>query len=188
MSIEKLPTPIAGCYELRPRVLADARGAFVKTFHQAWFDEMGLRTDWAEQYYSVSKKGVLRGLHFQLPPHDHAKLVYCTAGEVMDVAVDLRKGSPTFGQHACIQLSAAKGNMIYLASGLAHGFYILSDSATLVYNVTSAYAPDHDSGIRWNSAGIPWPDQNPQLSERDQGFVALEAFDSPFQFPPNPNR
>lgn len=182
MSIEKVPTAIVGCYELRPRVLADARGALVKTFYREWFADLDLSTDWAEQYYSVSKKGVLRGLHFQLPPYDHAKLVYCIVGEVMDVAVDLRKGSATFGQHVLLTLSAANANMIYLAPGLAHGFYTLSDSATLIYNVTVPYAPSHDTGLRWDSAGIPWPDACPQLSERDRTFIALADFDSPFHF------
>ena len=184
MSIELIPTDIVGCFELQPRVLTDARGDFVKTFHQDWFQEHGLRTDWVEQYYTKSRKGVLRGLHFQLPPHDHAKLVYCTAGEVMDVALDLRKGSPSFGRHVCLTLRAASGNLMYLASGLAHGFYTLSDSATMVYNVTSVYSPACDSGIRWDSAGIAWPDQAPTLSERDQGFVGLGSFDSPFRFVP----
>lgn len=184
MSIELIPTTIVGCFELQPRVLTDARGAFVKTFHQGWFQEHGLRTDWVEQYYTTSTKGVLRGLHFQLPPHDHAKLVYCTAGEVMDVALDLRKGSPSFGRHVCLMLRAARGNLMYLPSGLAHGFYTLSDSATVVYNVTSVYSPESDSGVRWDSAGIAWPDQAPALSDRDQGFDSLGSFDSPFRFVP----
>ena len=182
MSIGRHPTAIPGCIELQPAVLADGRGAFVKTFRQDWFAEAGMRTDWVEQYYSVSEKGVLRGLHFQLPPHDHAKLVYCTAGEVMDVAVDLRVDSPTFGRHVCVTLSAGKGNMLYLESGLAHGFYTLSDSATMLYSVTSVHAPGHDAGIRWDSAGIPWPDGNPRLSERDQALPPLREFASPFRF------
>lgn len=182
LNFDKKPTTIAGCYEIQPRILADARGAFVKTFHAEWFAELGLATHWAEQYYSVSQKGVLRGLHFQTPPHDHAKLVYCIAGEVLDVAVDLRKGSPTYGQHVALTLSATQGNMIYLAPGLAHGFYTLSDSATLVYNVTTVYTPSHDSGIRWDSVGIAWPDGEPRISERDQAFSLLADFVSPFTY------
>jgi dTDP-4-dehydrorhamnose 3,5-epimerase len=182
MSIEAIPTEIDGCYELRPQVRADARGTFVKTFHREWFEELGLQADWAEQYYSVSRKGVLRGLHFQLPPHDHAKLVYCTAGVVLDVAVDLRRGSPTYGRHVTVSLDASRGNLVYIASGLAHGFYTLSDSATMVYNVSSVYSESHDSGILWSSAGIAWPDREPLLSERDRSFVALGEFDSPFEF------
>lgn len=173
-------TRLAGCFELQPRVLGDQRGRFIKTFHQGWFAEHGLRSDFTEQYYSVSQHKVLRGLHFQLPPHDHAKLVYCTAGRVFDVAVDLRRQSPTYGQFICIELSAEQGNMLYLESGFAHGFYTLSETATLIYNVTSVYAPAHDAGIRWDSVGIPWPDLTPILSERDQGFPALAEYQTPF--------
>jgi dTDP-4-dehydrorhamnose 3,5-epimerase len=188
MPLEKVATAIPGCYELRPPVSADARGTFVKTFERDWFERNALRTDWAEQYYSVSRKGVLRGLHFQLPPHDHAKLVVCTAGEVLDAVVDLRVGSPTFGRHVCIALSAAHGNMAYLDPGLAHGFYTLSESATLLYNVTSAYASSHDSGIRWDSAGIAWPGSAPQLSDRDRAFAPLAEFASPFRYGSQPRR
>lgn len=182
MAIEKRLTEIPGCAELQPQVIADSRGTFVKTYCRDWFVDLGMRADWAEQYYSVSEKGVLRGLHFQLPPHEHAKLVYCTAGEVMDVALDLRVGSPTFREHVCVTLSASRGNMIYLEPGLAHGFYTLSDRATVVYNVTSVHVPSHDTGIRWDSAGIPWPDGQPVLSERDQAFVPLQRFTSPFRY------
>jgi dTDP-4-dehydrorhamnose 3,5-epimerase len=186
MSLEKIPTAIPGCFELRPPVAADARGRFVKTFQREWFERHGLRTDWAEQYYSVSRRGVARGLHFQLPPHDHAKLVYCVDGEVMDAAVDLRVGSPAFGRHACVVLSAAMGNMLYLEPGLAHGFYASSDPATVVYNVTSVHVPSHDAGILWSSAGIPWPDAAPRMSERDLGFPRLAEFESPFRYRPDP--
>ena len=103
---------------------------------------------------------------------------------VCSVAVDLRRRSPTYGQSVCIELGAQQGNMLYLVSGLAHGFYTLSDTATLVYNLTSVYAPAYDTGIRWDSVGIPWPDKKPILSERDQSFPPLEGFDSPFAFDP----
>ena len=120
--MEIVPTEIPGCYEVQPKVFKDKRGAFVKTFHAGDFHSYGLCADWTEQYYSRSKRGVLRGLHFQLPPHDHAKLVYCVAGSVLDVAFDLRIGSPTYGKAVMLELSAKKGNMIYLPKGLAHGF------------------------------------------------------------------
>lgn len=183
--MEKLPTPLPGCFELRPRRLEDARGHFVKTFNRDTFASLGLRTDWAEQYYSVSRHGVLRGLHFQEPPEDHAKLIYCTAGTVWDVALDLRRGSPTYGRSWHLQLAATTGNMLYLPAGLAHGFYTLSDEATVVYNVTSGYSPKHDKGILWNSADIPWPEPNPLLSERDHAFPRLADFSSPFSYDSN---
>lgn len=188
MILERIDTAIAGCYELRPRVAADARGSFVKTFHRDTFAGLGLAVDWAEQFYSLSRKNVLRGLHFQTPPHAHAKLVYCPAGEVLDAAVDLRVGSPSHGRHVTLRLSGDAGNMLYLPTGLAHGFLTLSDEALMVYNVTSGYAPAHDTGIRWDSAGIDWPLANlagggaPLLSPRDAGFAAMADFASPFVF------
>ncbi len=174
------PLCIPGCYELQPRILVDTRGAFVKTFHAGWFSELGLTTYWAEQYYSISHQGVLRGLHFQIPPHAHAKLVYCTSGEVFDVALDLRLGSPAYGRHAVINLSADQGNMLYLPAGLAHGFYTLSTRAVLVYNVETIYALEQDCGIRWDTADIAWPNKQPCISDRDQGFTSLANFKSPF--------
>lgn len=180
--MEIRPTTIPGCFELVPRVMRDERGSFTKVFHQQAFRAAGLRTDFAEEYYSWSKRGVLRGLHFQTPPHEHAKLVYCPQGRVMDVALDLRRGSPTYGQHCTLQLDGDSGNMLYLPAGLAHGFYTLSEQALMVYKVTSVYAPDSDAGILWDSAHIAWPDRQPVTSLRDRGFPALDAFDSPFVY------
>ena len=182
MKLDIIPTCITGCYEIQPRVLKDVRGVFVKTFHADCFREAGLCTDWAEHYYTTSDPGVLRGLHFQLPPHDHVKLVYCIAGSVEDVALDLRVGSPTYGKAILLELSAEKGNMIYLPKGLAHGFCAPNEQAILVYNVSSVYKPEADTGIRWDSAGINWSIQNPLLSERDRSFPAFDQFESPFQY------
>ena len=185
MEIERKATGISGCYELQPRLMHDARGAFVKIFHSDTFRQLNLRTDWAEQYYSVSRPGVLRGLHFQLPPRDHAKLVYCTSGRIMDVAVDLRKGSPSYGRFVSIELSAKKGNAIYLPSGLAHGFCTFNMEATLIYNVTSVYEKTLDAGVRWDSVGIDWPVGQPVVSERDESLPCLRDFSSPFIFKTN---
>jgi dTDP-4-dehydrorhamnose 3,5-epimerase len=175
---------LPGCFEVYPKVFEDERGRFIKTFHAPSFDALGLCTDFVEEYYSVSHKGVIRGMHFQLPPHDHFKLVYCSAGVVMDVVLDLRKGSPTFGRHAVFELSADKSNMIYIPKGMAHGFCVLSDNATMMYKVTSIYAPDCDYGIRWDSAEIDWPSlcDISLLSDRDKSFVSLSDFDSPFDY------
>jgi dTDP-4-dehydrorhamnose 3,5-epimerase len=173
---------IAGCFEILPEISNDRRGRFVKTFHRDLFEKHGLRTDFAEEYYSVSNKGVIRGLHFQTPPHEHAKLVYCVTGRVFDAIVDLRVGSPTFGQFATFELSAEKGNLIYIPHGMAHGFYALTENVTMMYKVTSVYSPQHDGGIRWNSVGIPWPASSPVLSDRDMRFFDLSEFKSPFNF------
>ncbi len=180
MQIEK--TKIPGCFEITPRILEDNRGSFVKTFHHQSFKDNGLETNWVEEYYSLSHHGVLRGLHFQTPPHDHTKLVYCVVGQVLDVVLDLRVGSPTFGESTCFDLSAQKANMIYIPSGLAHGFFTLSETATMIYKVSSMYAADNDAGLLWNSAGIEWPEKNPILSARDEKFPHFDQFDSPFVF------
>lgn len=175
-------TAIPGCYQLFPLVNTDNRGRFVKTFHKDVFAKHGLVTEFAEEYYSISHRGVLRGMHFQTPPHDHFKLVYCLKGRVLDAIIDLRVGSPTYQQFESFELSAEQGNMLYIAPGIAHGFYTLTDEAIMQYKVTTVYTPQHDEGIRWDSAGIAWPDAAPILSARDCGFPALAEFQSPFRF------
>jgi dTDP-4-dehydrorhamnose 3,5-epimerase len=181
----KIATKIDGFYEILPEVNEDTRGIFVKTYQKSNFLSMGIDVNWKEQYYSISKKGVLRGLHFQLPPHEHKKLVCCVSGEVLDVALDLRKGSPTYGMHDFVSLSSVKRNAVFVDVGLAHGFYTISESATLLYNVSTEYAPCSDSGIRWDSAGVIWGDIVPTISERDQSLVGLHQFKSPFLWTTN---
>jgi dTDP-4-dehydrorhamnose 3,5-epimerase len=176
------PTAIPGCFELQPEVLRDDRGLFVKTMHRDEFIRYGLECDFVEQYYTVSRPGVVRGLHLQLPPHAHTKLVYCVSGSVTDTVVDLRLGSPAYQRHFMLELSAEKGNIIYIPAGLAHGFCTPEAPATLVYCVTTMYAPQADTGLLWNSAGIEWPLTDPILSERDRRLPPLEAFDTPFHF------
>ena len=178
---ELKPTAIHGCFEIVPHIHSDARGRFVKTFHAGWFESHGLRTDFVEQYYSVSHRRVLRWLHFQKPPAQHAKLVYCSDGAVLDAVVDVRPASPSFGKHILRELAADSANMLYLPEGTAHGFYVLSETATLMYAVTSAYAPECDGGIRWDSAGIEWPDNDPIVSERDQQLPTFAEGSGIFQ-------
>ena len=173
-------TKLKGCYEIQPMVRKDSRGAFVKTFHMESFQEFGLPTLFHEAYHSISSKNVLRGLHFQTPPAACAKLVYCVCGKVWDVALDLRKSSPDYGKFHFVVLDGEKGNMFYLPEGMAHGFYTLSDPVVMMYKVTHVYDREYDTGIRWDSAGIPWPCENPILSERDQNFVRLSEFETPF--------
>lgn len=182
MNFDDLGLP--GALLVRARVIADARGSFVKTFHMPTFERHGLRTDWREEYYSSSLRGVVRGMHFQLPPADHAKLVFCVAGSVTDVVVDLRRGSPTEGQHRSAELSADNGIGLYIPSGCAHGFVSTSDSSTMFYKVTSVHAPEQDSGIAWDSIGFDWAVEAPLISDRDRGHPSMAAFDSPFTFDP----
>jgi len=140
----------------------------------------GLCSDFVEQYYSTSRRDVIRGMHFQLPPHDHAKLVYCAAGGVNDVLLDLRKESGTYGWHVSVPLSADSGHAVYIARGVAHGFIATLEPALMIYNVTSEYAATHDTGVLWDSFGYDWGVARPIVSERDRGFPALAEFDSPF--------
>ncbi|MBI5919131.1 MAG: dTDP-4-dehydrorhamnose 3,5-epimerase [Nitrosomonadales bacterium] len=176
------PCKLAGCLELQPRVFEDARGRFVKVFHEEAFRAQGLETGFVEEYYSSSHRHVVRGLHFQLPPQDHVKLVYCVHGAVMDVVLDLRVGSPTYGEYASFELSADRANSLYIPRGMAHGFCALSDDAIMVYKVSSVYSAEHDAGILWNSLDIPWPTSVPIVSARDQFFPALADFASPFRY------
>ena len=177
-----ISTKIPGCFELLPELHKDLRGVFVKTFHAPTFNEFGLKTSFEEQYYSTSYKNIIRGLHFQMPPYDHAKLIYCTDGEVMDVALDLRVGSPFYGKYISINLNSKKGNMIYIPSGVAHGFCTLENTSTLVYNTTTIYNPNQDNGIRWDTANISWPIKDPHLSDRDLQLQDFKNFKSPFVF------
>ena len=182
MKIEMKESKLPGCFELQANKLVDDRGAFVKTFHAPTFRALGLNTEFIEEYYSISDKNVVRGMHFQRPPDDHVKLVYCTSGLVMDVVIDLRKGSPTYGQHVVFELSSDKANMVYIPKGMAHGFCVLSDQATMVYNLSTVYSPECDSGVRWDTAGIDWPVITPIISSRDQDSFSLDEFDSPFTY------
>ncbi|WCM88961.1 dTDP-4-dehydrorhamnose 3,5-epimerase family protein [Acidovorax sp. NCPPB 3576] len=172
--------PLPGCYQIHPHVLADPRGHFVKTFQSSAFRAHGLADNFAETFYSVSRKGVLRGFHFQVPPHEHAKLVYCTAGAVLDAVVDIRRGSPTEAQFTTFELIAEHAAMVYIPAGFAHAFYALTDSATVAYQVTTEFAPEHDAGVRWDSFGVPWPDPNPILSAKDMALPLWQDFDTPF--------
>ena len=178
MEVNKAVIP--GLLELFPEIKTDRRGRFIKTFHKDIFKENNLEVNFAEEYYSFSHNNVLRGLHFQIPPKHHTKLVYCVSGEVIDVVADIRKGSPTYGKYELFHLSSKKGNMIYIPSGLAHGFYVLSKNAILVCKATAVYSPEHDSGICWDSLGIPLPNMNPIVSEKDMRLPDLSQFQNPF--------
>lgn len=180
--MEFLQTTLSGCFEIKPFVFRDNRGSFVKTYHNEIFIENGLRTDWREEYYSISNRGVIRGMHFQTPPMQHAKMVYCLSGTVQDVILDLRIGSPTYGKVESVELSAEKGNIIYIPEGVAHGFCTLTEQAVMQYKVTSVYSSQHDAGILWNSIPVDWQCTEPTLSGRDASFISLANFISPFQF------
>ena len=178
--IDLIAPRIAGCFELRPTVVDDRRGFFAKIFHRPLWEEFGLCTHFEEEYVTRSMPGTLRGLHFQTPPMEHHKVVTCLRGRAWDVAVDLRADSPTYGEHVSVDLSDARANALYLPAGVAHGFCVTGAEALLYYKVSTVYAPEHDAGIRWDSAGIPWPISDPILSDRDQKLQPLAGFRSPF--------
>jgi dTDP-4-dehydrorhamnose 3,5-epimerase len=175
-----IPTCLEDCYQVSPFFAQDARGSFVKTFNTEQFSALGLPIDWREEYYSCSRKGVIRGMHFQTPPQDHYKLVYCIKGEVLDVVVDLRKGSSTFGKHFSVALDGKHFGGLIIPKGMAHGFLALSEEVLMAYKVTSVYSPENDAGLRWDSFGFDWGINQPIVSTRDQAHPALGDFDSPF--------
>jgi dTDP-4-dehydrorhamnose 3,5-epimerase len=173
---------LPGCYLVRLPCFRDYRGLFVKSLQRSAFAQRGLECDFAESFYTESGENVLRGMHFQTPPAGHAKLVYCISGAICDIALDLRIGSPTFGEHEVYRLSAEERRAIYLPRGIAHGFWVESAPSVVVYQVTSEHSPAHDRGIHWNSFGATWPQSAPVVSARDQALMPFAQFKSPFQF------
>ncbi len=171
---------LAGAWLIEPDVFDDERGCFVKTMHVSVFRQCGIEFVPREEFLSISHAGVLRGMHFQVPPADHAKLVYCVGGEVVDVILDIRRSSLTYGKCCSINLGEANRSVLYVPRGFAHGFLSLKEGSTVVYKTTHAYVPECDVGIRWDSFGFQWPIENPTISKRDQMHPPLEAFSSPF--------
>lgn len=159
---------------------ADVRGSFTKIFNADQFEKLGLQTEYKEIYYSTSQKDVIRGMHFQIPPHDHEKLVHVVSGSIIDVVVDLRKESPDYGKCMEFSLSADNPQALYIPKGFAHGFRSLEDNTMMLYIVSTGYAPQSDAGIAYDSIGYDWGVENPVLSERDKTFPRLEEFESPF--------
>lgn len=179
--MELIPTEIADCYEVCTNVFSDMRGTFTKTYHVGLFEKLGLNTIWREQFWSSSVAGVIRGMHFQIPPQDHIKMVSCARGVVSDVIIDLRRNSATYGKHIVHELRADSGKMMYIPRGMAHGFLTLSPDAVLLYMVETVHNPLCDRGLRWDACGINWPLSNPPIiSTRDLSFPAFAEFASPF--------
>ncbi len=179
MKLEK--TNLDGFYVISLEPHSDVRGKFVKTFNNDIFSNLGLKCNFYESYFSISKKNVLRGLHFQRPPAEHTKLVFLTAGSILDLVVDLRNSSPSYGEYSIVNLDSNDFKMLYIPEGFAHGFYTKSKKATVVYMTTTVHSPDNDSGIKWDSLGIPWPTNNPIISDKDKDLVTFEKFKSPFR-------
>jgi len=172
---------LPGVIQLQARTFADERGSFLKTYSQPDLDALGIAFTVREHYVSVSKKHVLRGMHFQAPPSDHDKLVVCGGGRVLDVLLDCRTSCATYGEVFAIELDGASGDGLFIPSGCAHGFLSLAENSTMHYLVSSAHDPERDAGILWDSFGFDWPVQSPILSPRDTGHPPWAEFTSPFQ-------
>lgn len=173
-----IQTKIPDVFIFEPKVFGDDRGFFFESFnHQQFEAAIGRSVTFVQDNHSKSSKGVLRGLHYQLPPHAQGKLVRCVAGEVFDVAVDIRKSSPTFGQWVGVHLSGDNKRQLWIPEGFAHGFITLTDTAEFLYKTTNYYAANSDRGILWSdeSIGIDWQGvSNPILSEKDKGQPLLK--------------
>lgn len=169
-----------GCLEIIPPIFSDHRGISIKPYHKDTFKELGLVHTFDEDLVVTSAKGVLRGLHLQNPPFEQVKLVWCVQGSILDVAVDVRKESPTYGQYACFHLEAKKHNGAYIPAGFAHGYYVLEEDTVVVYKLSSVYSPEHECGIRWDSLNIPWPSTQPILSDKDANLPLFREFVSKF--------
>lgn len=171
MELEK--TFIEGLQVIHLNKINDNRGSFTKMFNEDFFRSNDLRIDLKESYFSVSNKDVIRGMHFQTPPAEHTKLVFVNAGSIVDVVLDIRKNSPTFGKYFSTSISADKPKLVYIPVGCAHGFLSLEDNTIVSYMQTSVYNKDCDKGIRYNSFGFDWNVKAPVLSNRDETFVGL---------------
>lgn len=192
--MEITKTSIEGVLIIEPRVFKDARGYFFESFSQREFDKkvapiLGHKVHFVQDNESMSSYGVMRGLHFQRPPYTQSKLVRCVKGAVLDVAVDIRKGSPTYGQHVAVELTEDNHRQFFVPRGFAHGFAVLSETAIFQYKCDNFYHPEADGGVSImdDSLGIDWriPTEKALLSEKDMKHVCLKEFDSPFSMDVN---
>lgn len=175
-----IKTPFEGLYILETINFQDNRGGFQKLFNYDFFKKNNLDSDFKEFYYSVNKLNVIRGMHFQIPPFDHAKLVYVSKGKIKDVVVDLRKKSKTYGQCFSTELDESKAQYLYIPKGFAHGFLTLEEGSIVNYAQTSCYSKEYDSGIDAFSISYNWQIENAIRSGRDLNFETLQNFKSPF--------
>lgn len=187
--MEVIKTKIDGVVILEPKVFKDARGYFFESFSLREFEEKVCKINFVQDNESMSSYGVMRGLHFQTPPYTQSKLVRCVKGKVLDVAVDIRNGSPTYGQHVAVELTEDNHRQFFVPRGFAHGFAVLSETAVFQYKCDNFYAPQADDGIsiKDDSLGIDWmiPTENALLSEKDTKHALLKDFDSPFNYNDN---
>ncbi|MDA3892596.1 MAG: dTDP-4-dehydrorhamnose 3,5-epimerase family protein [Salinivirgaceae bacterium] len=178
--MQKIETPFEGLYIIQHKVFSDPRGTFIKTYNQTLFNELGLPVEIKERYFSVSHKNVLRGMHFQTPPHDHIKLVTVMQGAILDVVLDIRTQANTFGQCFSTVLKADDGKTLFIPKGFAHGFLSLEHNTIVEYNQTTEYAPNNDAGLHYASFDFYWGIDKPIVSDRDLTFSMFANYTSPF--------
>lgn len=181
MPFQFTPLAIPEVVLVQPRVYGDTRGFFAETYQERAFEEAGIRARFVQDNHSFSRRGVLRGMHFQLPPHAQGKLVQVVDGLIWDVAVDVRRGSPTFGRWVGHELSGENHAAMWIPPGFAHGFVVLSEGAHFLYKCTAAYHLEAERGFRWDdpAVGIAWPTRAVTLSPRDVGLPLLSAIETP---------
>jgi len=178
-------TKLPGCVILTPRRFGDHRGFFSESWNRRTLAEAGIEIDFVQDNHSLSSQaGTVRGLHYQSPPHAQAKLVRCGRGRIFDVAVDARRGSPTYGQWVGEELTFENGRQLLIPAGFLHGFLTLEPDSEIIYKCSDYYAPECDGAVHWASCGINWPDagHEPVLSEKDAAAIPFAEFDSPFTY------
>ena len=177
--MEVTPTEIPDVLSIKPTVHGDPRGFFLETWHAERYEAAGIKSHFVQDNHSRSQRGILRGLHVQLDPAQ-GKLVRCVAGEIWDVAVDARRGSPTFGQHVAATLSGENFHQLWIPPGFLHGFCAMSDFADVEYKCTAPYRPEGEIAVAWNdpALAIPWPISIPTLSDRDRAAGPLSDFEN----------
>ena len=158
----------------------DSRGDFRKLWATETLAKQGITIDMKETFFSISQKGVIRGMHLQLPPFEQVKLVSFIKGRVRDILLDLRKDSPTYREHVSMEIAAEDNKSLYIPAGIAHGFHALEDDTTVLYLSSAEYSPENDTGVLWDSFGADWGIDKPVVSERDTQLPTLDDFDSPF--------
>lgn len=178
--MNKIATDFEGLFIIKHNVFHDDRGSFTKTYNKTAFEEMDLDILIKERYFSVSSKNVLRGMHFQTPPYDHVKLVTVMQGSILDVVLDIRIQSNTFGQSFSKVLKADEGKTLLIPKGFAHGFLALEDNTIVEYNQSTEYAPNNDEGLHYGSIGFNWGIDKPIVSGRDLSFSTFANYKSPF--------
>jgi dTDP-4-dehydrorhamnose 3,5-epimerase len=182
--MEITPLRLSGTYQIVLAPHCDDRGYFMRVWDEQLSRQHGLTTAWVQENQSLSRrKGIIRGLHFQRPPHAETKLVRVAAGAILDVFVDLRKSSHTYGQWDSLELSAQNHRAVYIPRGFAHGFCTLTEEALAVYKVDACYAPDSEGGLRWDDEAlqIAWPTRDPLVSDKDKRLPSFKEFVSPFE-------